>query len=107
MSLDVTLSATRPVEVYWSNITHNLNNMAKEAGIYECVWRPEEVGIEYAGQLIEPLKKGIELMESDPDRFKVFSASNGWGTYDQFLPWLKKYLRACEENTDAIVSVSR
>ena len=41
--------------VYSANITHNLTKMADEAGIYECLWRPEEIGITKAGQLIEPL----------------------------------------------------
>jgi hypothetical protein len=39
--------------------------------------------------------------------FKMHDAPNGWGTYEQFLPWLEEYLRACEENPDAIVMVSR
>ena len=34
MSLDVTLTAVRPTEVYSANITHNLW-MAEEAGIYQ------------------------------------------------------------------------
>ncbi len=35
-------------EVYISNVTHNLNKMAGEAGIYEALWRPEEIGITHA-----------------------------------------------------------
>jgi hypothetical protein len=27
------------------NITYNLNKMAKEVGLYEVLWRPEEIGI--------------------------------------------------------------
>ena len=38
MSLSVYLSE----EVYNSNITHNLNKMAAEAGIYRLLWYPEE-----------------------------------------------------------------
>jgi hypothetical protein len=81
--------------------------MAVEAGIYGVVWRPEENGITTAGQLIEPLRKAIADMKADPERFKKHNASNGWGTYGQFLPWLENYLRACEETPDAAVSVSR
>ncbi len=29
--------------LYWRNITHNLGRMAVEAGIYEALWRPEEL----------------------------------------------------------------
>lgn len=30
------------VELFEANITHNLNKMAKEVGIYEYLWRPDE-----------------------------------------------------------------
>lgn len=93
--------------VYSSNMTHNLGKMAVEAGIYHCVWRPDENGITAASQIVEPLRKGIERLKADPVHFKQFSASNGWGTYDQFIPWLIEYLNACETYPDAEVSVSR
>lgn len=107
MSLSVCLERTQPTEVYWANITHNLNSMAEEAGIYKHLWLPDKIGIIKAFQLIEPLSNGIKLMESDPARFKRFNASNGWGTYDGFVPWLKQYLAACIEFPDADVKVSR
>lgn len=81
--------------------------MAMEAGIYEAVWRPEEIGITKAAQLIEPLRAGIALMKSDRPRFEKKNAENGWGTYEQFLPWLEDYLSACEANPDGDISVSR
>ncbi len=107
MSLDVYLTATVPTCVFDANITHNLSGMANEAGIYKHVWRPEEVGVKTAADLIEPLRAGITLMENNPTRFMAFDADNGWGRYDQFVPWLKKYLAACEENPTATVEVSR
>src|SRR5690242_20071192 len=54
--------------VFDRNITHNLNAMAGEAGIYKHLWRPEELGITHARQLIEPLRAGLELLRSDPER---------------------------------------
>jgi hypothetical protein len=93
--------------VYDRNITHNLNAMASEAGIYECCWRPDEVGITRAKQLIKPLQDGLALLKSDPERFKKFDATNGWGTYDHFVPWVEKYLEACEQYPEAEVRVSR
>ena len=113
MSLDVYLDEEvcphcgRGERVYDSNITHNLNSMAEAAGIYKQVWRPEECGIERAEQLIEPLRAGIALLQSDPERFEQFNASNGWGLYEHFVPWLQRYLSACEDNPKAKVSVSR
>lgn len=93
--------------VFNANITHNLSNMAEEAGIYMQVWRPDECGIDRAEQLIPVLERGIALMESDPGRFEKHNAPNGWGVYDDFLPWLKRYLEACKESPTAKVSVSR
>lgn len=107
MSLDVMLTKVMPTEVYSSSITHNLGSMAREAGIYQLLWRPEEIGITRANQMIEPLAAGLKLMVSDPERFKKFNAPNGWGMYEHFIPWIQKYLCACIEHPDADVSVSR
>lgn len=107
MSLNVYLTAIRPTTVFDANITHNLNRMADAAGIYKYLWRPDELGISKAKDLIEPLAAGLELMRADKARFEEFNANNGWGTYEQFLPWIEKYLAACQENPDADVSVSR
>jgi len=113
MSLDFSLSINHCVhcnrcdEVASFNITHNLNTMAKEAGIYEILWRPEMYDTHRAGDIIEPLKAGIELMEQDPAYFRKFDADNGWGTYDQFMPWLRRVLQACIDYPDATIRVSR
>jgi hypothetical protein len=109
MSLDVSLKkeATTTVEVYTRNITHNLNDMAEAAGIYKHLWRPEEIGIYRAGSLIEPLTKGLALLESDPDRFKALNPVNGWGDYDALVEFVKEYLRACQVHPEADIEVSR
>jgi hypothetical protein len=107
MSLDVYLTAVRPTEVYSRNITHNLNKMAMEAGIYEALWRPEEIGIVRADQLIEPLTVGLEKLKADPERFKEFNATNGWGMYDNLIDFVEDYLQACKENPDAAVRACR
>lgn len=93
--------------VYEANITHNLNRMAEAAGIYKHLWRPDELGITKARELIEPLRAGLALMQSDPEMFKKLNPENGWGSYDVFVPWISRYLSACEGNPDADVSVSR
>lgn len=94
-------------EFYSANITHNLNKMAQEAGIYKELWRPDEIGITKANQLIEPLTRGLALLKSDPKRFEAFNAPNGWGLYEHFVPFVEGYLNACRENPDADVYVSR
>ena len=107
MSLDVTLTRVQPTTVYDANITHNLNAMAEEAGIYVALWRPEESGITKASELIEPLTTGLALLKSDRERFEKFNAKNGWGTYDQFVPWVERYLEACVQHPDAEVLACR
>ena len=107
MSLDVYLTEVRETTIYDSNITHTLNKMPDEGGIYKPLWRPEEIEITKAAQLIEPLREGLSLLLSDPERFKKFDPENKWGDYDGLVNFVREYLAACEENHNASVSVSR
>jgi len=107
MSLDVYLEKVQPCEIYWRNITHNLGGMAEAAGIYQHLWRPEEVGIRTAGQLIEPLKMGLARLLAEPETFRKYNAPNGWGKYENLVEFVRDYLTACEANPNALVRVSR
>lgn len=107
MSLDVSLVVMREVEIFEANITHNLNKMAEAAGVYLACWRPEEIGAQYAKDIVPILEDGIAAMKAKPVTFSQFNAKNGWGTYENFLPWLEKYLAACKENPNAEIRVSR
>lgn len=93
--------------VYSANITHNLTRMANEAGVYQALWRPEEISITKAHQLVEPLRAGLALLESDPERFAAFNPSNGWGDYAGLVSFVRDYLRACESYPNADVRASR
>lgn len=92
---------------YKANITHNLNETAMEAGIYEACWRPDEIGITKARDIIPILKKGYEDMKARPAYYRQFDSPNGCGTYEDFLPWVEAYLDACKKYPDAIIEVSR
>jgi hypothetical protein len=94
-------------EVYTANITHNLAKMAGEAGLYECMWRPDEFGLTIASQLVTPLKRGLALLLSDPERFKAFNPPNGWGCYEGLVDFVERYLAACERYPTAAVRVWR
>lgn len=107
MSLDVHLMVVQPVSIWSDNVTHNLVPMAKAAGIYEAVWRPDEHGLTTAAQLIPILEEGIARLEAEPEKYCALNPSNGWGSYDDFLPWLKQYRDACKQNPGATVEVSR
>jgi hypothetical protein len=107
MSLDISLYETKPSEVFTANITHNLTEMASALGIYECLWRATENKILRADELIGPLAAALRKLKADPDFFDKFSAQNGWGTTEQFIPWLEKLLAACRENPAASIHISR
>ena len=120
MSLDVYLNRKRYLsydegktytedieQVYWANITHNLGKMAGEAGIYEALWRPEEIGKTRASEIVELLEKGLADLKARPKHFEKFNSPNGWGMYEHFVPFVEKYLEACKEYPDAIIEVSR
>ena len=110
MSLDVSLSVKidgNEVELYSANITHNLNDMAEKAGIYMPLWRPEEIGIETAGQLIAPLTEGLDKLKAKREYFEQFNSPNGWGLYENFVPWVESYLAACKLFPSASVLVDR
>jgi len=109
LTIDVDTGGLKPftIELFEANYTHNCNTMAAEAGIYKHVWRPDELGITTAGELIEPLRDGIAAMEADPQRFIALNPDNGWGSYDTFLPWLREYLAACVAHPKAKVNTCR
>lgn len=111
MSLDVHLAIPTDdgelEETYSANITHNLGKMADEAGIYKHLWRPEEIGITKARQLIEPLAIGLSLMKREPERFRALNPPNGWGSYYDFVPWIEDYLEACCRWPESEISISR
>lgn len=93
--------------VYSRNITHNLGAMADEAGIHDHLWRPDEIGVTKAIQLIDPLTEGLRLLQSDPVRFQAFNPKNGWGDYDGLVDFVSEYLEACKTYPEADVRASR
>lgn len=90
---------------YHANITHNLTAMAEAASLYSYLWRPEEVGIERAEQLVGPLRDGLAALKKDPEKFKAFNPPNGWGNYEGFVRFVEDYLAACLRTPHATVSV--
>ena len=113
--------------LYRSNITHNLNRMADEAGLYEALWRPyhlkegynipendyqaeykfEEVNPVRAYEIIPIIEKGLEDMKARPKHYEKFNSSNGWGMYEHFVPFIEEYLKALKEYPEAFVECDR
>mgnify|MGYP003590709739 FL=1 len=95
------------IKLFSANITHNLNEMAVAAGIYEACWRPEEIGAKYAKDIIPLLTEGLAKLKASPAKYKAYDSPNGWGLYENFVPWVEKYLEACNMFPDAIIEVDR
>ena len=106
MSLDFYLKRHEEI-IFGANITHNLTRMADAAGIYGCLWRPDENDFHTAADVIPVLRAGLCKLVSDPAYYKKFDAENGWGLYVHFVPFCIEVLEACIANPDAEVRVSR
>ena len=115
MSLDVSLyikvdtggDELHQVMLFDANITHNLNKMAKEAGLYDALWCPLENGNSFAGDIMPALVEGYNELKENPEKYKKFDADNGWGTYDDFLPWVAEYMGACDKHPLACIWISK
>ena len=107
MSLDVYLEEIKPVDVYHGNITHNLNQMAIIAGVYDYLWNPETYKITQASELIKPLQDGLKKLKASPNYFRKMNPINGWGTYEDLITFMEDYLQACIQNPLAKVKVCR
>ena len=111
MSLDVYLldpTATYNTQpLYWGNITHNLNVMAEHAGLYEPLWRPEDIGGKFAKDIIQYVEKGLADLKARPEHYKQYDSPNGWGTYEQFVMFIEEYLEALKNFPKAKLEISR
>lgn len=96
--------ARQPVQVFKKNITHNLTDMAVDAGIYKLLWHPERIDVSKAHQVIDPLRAAITSMVNDPSRFSKHNPENGWGSYDSFLRACHDILEACEKYPTATIN---
>ena len=94
-------------QVFHANITHNLGLMADKVGIYKPLWRAEENSFIYAHQLIEPLEKGLATLKDNPKKFKIYTPSNGWGSYEGLVYFVEDYLDACKEYPNAKIETSK
>lgn len=93
--------------IFEANITHNLNTMADKAGIYEALWRPEEINANLGEDIIEILEKGLKSLKAKPKYYKKFDSAIGWGVYEHFIPFVEAVLVACKKFPKAEIWISR
>ena len=127
MSLTISLNyliTKKYTQVFSTNITHNLREMANEAGLYEAIWHPYKLHKDYfnsdkkewdyaitfkanhkikARTIIPYLKKGLKKLKKDPKKYAAFDSANGWGYYEGLVSFVEKYLEACEEYRSSII----
>jgi hypothetical protein len=114
-------------EMYSANITHNLGDMASEAGIYEALWRPyrlkegynipeDDHNAEYkfeeenpvrAFEIIPIIEKGLKDMLARSEHYKTFDSPNGWGLYVHFIPFIERYLEALRKYPESFIECDR
>lgn len=93
--------------LYTANITHNLNDMAEALGVYEHLWRPDEIGITHAAQLFTPLTEAHTELSENPEKYKKYNPSNGWGDLYDLRGFIRRYAIACHKYPCANVKVDR
>lgn len=92
------------------NITHNLTDMAQAVSdeFYRAIWRPEELWVSPTTTDIRPyIVAGLIELKANPTKYRSHDAPNGWGTYDNFVPWLEKYLEFCDQYPGCSVTAWR
>ena len=103
MSLDFEL-VQDDIVLFETNITHNCVNMVNQAGLYVPLWDSDGYK---AKDIIHSLSSGINQMIKNPYYFSRYEAKNGWGTLDQFIPWLLDVLKACYLYQDAEIRIDK
>ena len=93
--------------VFMRNITHNLNTMASHAGLYPFLWRPNEYGFDKAHEIIDPVDYGLSRLKNDPDFYKQYNPSNGWGDYEGLVQFAEDVLEACKKYPEADIHTTR
>lgn len=105
MSLDVGLYKQECI--FNGNITHNLTEMALQAMLYYPIWRPEEIGVSTAGELIPFLKAGLKLLIDNKEEMVKLEPKNAWGDYKALLEFTEVYLGKCYLDKTATIGVCR
>ena len=55
----------------------------------------------------ELVEKGLADLKARPEYFEQFNSPNGWGMYENFVPFVSEYLEALKEYPEAKIQVCR
>ena len=68
------------------NYTHNCNHMIRDAGFED--WCQEIHGVPVL-EFCKKLRKAIDVLEENKEKYEAMNPDNGWGNYTTLLPKLR------------------
>jgi hypothetical protein len=90
-------------EVFFSrNHTSNTSGMWDGAGAQLRDWHGKR-----AGDVMDALGNAIADIEGRKEHYKTMEPSNGWGSVESTLEFLRAILGACRVDPDATMRISR
>lgn len=98
--LEVDTGAGNTVEAYWRNMTSNVAGMWCDAGA-----DLREMKGRCAAECVPLLTAAIDKMVADPARYRAMEPSNGWGTYEGTLEFLRALRDAMQDHPATTVRV--
>ena len=103
MSLDISITAKREVEIYERNVTYNLADM-----YYKCI--DKEKGFKKLDgmnckEALPIINDAIQDMLNNAEEYRKLNPSNGWGSYDGLLKVLQEMRTCCENNLDGVINI--
>lgn len=111
MSLDISLDqevdfggpgGPERIALFDANITHNLCPIWRLAGVSAALYESEG---KLARDILPALEVGLDSMLVKPAECRALNPSNGWGSYDDAVPWLERLIAACRRYPNATVRV--
>ena len=84
------------------NITHNVHEMAVQAGADCWEWEGR-----LAGETLPELTAAIEALSARPEHFSQWNAPNGWGVVANLLRFLRAVRESAEQHPTWRWKVSR
>lgn len=81
--------------------------MAKEAGIYEALWKPDKINAKTVEDIISILQSGLVKLLENPAFYKKFNPLNGCGSYEGLVEFVTECLDVCEKFPHAEITAHR
>lgn len=85
--------------IFTHKVSMELLELACHSGLYDAVWRPDNIGATIAEHIIAPLTEGLIELTSNPQLYMLYAPSSDM--YRTFLKHISLYLKACMANPNA------